>query len=149
MRARRAAYRGLIPAPLLAAESVDDRELRWRKRLSNPEGRCWLLGDGTGVFGFAYTAPPMDDDLERDSAELHALYLLEERIGAGHGRRLVRHALDDLRRRGYREVVVWYAEENDPAARFYAAAGFEPDPRIGRTPLGDTGLRRRRLRQAL
>ena len=108
-----------------------------------------MLEDGAGLFGFAYTAPTMDEDLEADRAELYALYLLEHRVGLGFGRHLLAHAVDDLRRRGYPEVVLWYAVENVPAGRFYAAAGFEIDPRIERMAFGDTGLTRCRLRQVL
>ena len=63
VRARRAAYRGLMSPALLAAESVDDREERWRCRLADPEGRCWLLSHEGGLCGFAYTAPTMDEGL--------------------------------------------------------------------------------------
>lgn len=59
------------------------------------------------------------------------------------------HALDDLARRGFTEVVLWYAEENERAGLFYRAAGFEADPRADRTSFKDTGLHQRRLRRTL
>lgn len=149
VRARRSAYRALVPASILAAEDVAEREVRWQKRLADPVGRCWLLTDESGLFGFAYTAPTQDDDLSREVAELYALYLLGERVGAGFGRHLVTHALDDLRARSFPEVVLWCAVENSRALRFYRSAGFELDARVDGEPLGDTGLTKRRLRQAL
>ena len=149
VQARRAAYRDLVPAAILAAERVEDREVRWLSRLADREGRCWLLGDRAGLFGFAYTAPTMDDGLGADCAELYSIYLLGDRVGRGFGRLLTTHALDDLGARGFAEVVLWYAEKNLRAARFYAAAGFVADPRVGPTPLRNTGLLRRRLRREL
>ena len=149
VRARRSAYRDLLPASLLAAENVEDRELRWMKRLADSEARCWLLDDDDGVFGFAHTARTMDVDLDPDCAELFALYLLPERIGHGFGRLLTTHAVEDLTTRRFGEVVLWFAEENLSAARFYAAAGFEVDPRAERAPFGETGLTKRRLCQVL
>lgn len=149
MRARRAAYRDLIAAPLLAAENVEDRQSRWTRRLSDAEGHCWLLSDGTGLLGFTYTARPADAGLGPDCAELFALYLVPESIGRGFGRLLTTHALADLERRGFAEVVLWFAEENLVAARFYRAAGFEPDPRVRAVPFGETGLSKRRLRRLL
>lgn len=149
VRARRAAYRDLIPAPQLAAENVESRRVRWMRRLSDPEGRCWLLIEGTDLLGFAYTARTADEGLGRDCAELFALYLVPEGTGRGLGRLLTGHALGDLESRGFAEVVLWFAEENLVAARFYETAGFEPDPRVPTVPFGDTGLSKRRLRRVL
>ena len=149
MRARRGAYRQLLSAAQLAHESVDDRERRWTERLSDGEGRCWLLSDDSGLFGFAYTAPARDEDLGSDTAELVALYLLPDRVGRGFGRWATRRALDDLEKRGFVEVVLWVAAENARAVRFYAAAGFETDGRSPPLPFGETGLTRVRLRRSL
>lgn len=149
VRARRAAYRGLIPEEVLAREDVDARERQWLHRLSTPQGRCWLLDAESGLRGFAYTAPASDPDLGPWIVRLYAVYLLEEWTGSGLGRHLMTHALDDLAVRGFTEVVLWYAEENERAGRFYRAAGFEVDPRVARAPFKDTGLHQRRLRYGL
>jgi ribosomal protein S18 acetylase RimI-like enzyme len=149
VRARRAAYRNLMSPGLLAAESVDDREGRWVRRISDRDARCWLASDENGLVGFAHTARASDPDLGPDDAELCALYLLPEWTGRGLGRFLTAVALHDLGARGFTAVVLWVAVENAPAARFYEFAGFEPDPRANVVPFGDTGLTKRRLRRSL
>ena len=147
--ARRAAYRGLIPGAQLAAESVEERTGRWTDRLSDRQGRCWLMTDPWGLLGFAYTAPSRNEGLAPATAELFSIYLLPSATGRGLGRLLTEHALEDLKERGFSEVVLWYAQENVVAGRFYAAAGFVPDERVATIPFGDTGLTKRRLRRPL
>jgi ribosomal protein S18 acetylase RimI-like enzyme len=53
-------------------------------------------------------------------------------LGQGVGQQLIVAALDDLPRRGYRDVTVWSFADNERANRFYEASGFAPDG-AGRT----------------
>lgn len=140
------AYRDLLSADLLAAESVEGRERMWNTRLAQPDGRCWLAEEGGELLGFAYAARARDPELGPECAELVAIYLLPEHNGAGHGRRLVERSIADLRSRDFGDVVVWVAVENEAAVGFYAAMGFTPDTRADTVPFGETGLRKRRLR---
>jgi GNAT superfamily N-acetyltransferase len=58
---------------------------------------------------------------------LRAIYLAPEAIGRGIGRALHDWALDDLRERGCIEATLWVLRENQPARRFYEAAGWRTD----------------------
>ena len=147
--ARTAAYRDLLPPDALASEDVEARRVLWVRRLGNADGRCWVIEEPAGPFGFAFTSPARDEDVGPQCAELIALYLAPEHHARGHGRRLVDHALDDLARRGFDEVVLWVADENVAATGFYAKIGFVVDTRQPVLPFGDTGLNKRRLRRQL
>ncbi len=59
--------------------------------------------------------------------EVYAIYLLPEALGRGLGRALFRRSLDTLSEQGRRGCVVWVAEGNARALRFYEAAGFTCD----------------------
>jgi ribosomal protein S18 acetylase RimI-like enzyme len=82
--------------------------------------------DGRPV-GFAETGPCRDADGPPGAAELSTLYLEQAAAGRGIGRRLLAHAMADLRRRGYRVATLWVLAGNGRARRFYAAAGWAPD----------------------
>ncbi|MPZ99320.1 MAG: GNAT family N-acetyltransferase [Dehalococcoidia bacterium] len=63
----------------------------------------------------------------RGTATLHWIHLDPAYVGTGIGRALMAHALDDLRERGYRAVVLWVLEGNARARRFYEIGGWTPD----------------------
>jgi ribosomal protein S18 acetylase RimI-like enzyme len=148
VRARRHAYRSLLDPALLAAESADARERMWDRRLSDRDGRCWVAARDGAIFGFVFAAVARDEDVGPRCAELVALYLLPEHTGRGHGRRLVEHLLSELGSRGFEEVVLWVAVENEAAIGFYERVGFTADPRAKVLPFGDTGLRKCRFRRS-
>jgi ribosomal protein S18 acetylase RimI-like enzyme len=77
--------------------------------------------------GFADTGPSRDADAAPDTAELSTLYLDPQVVGTGVGRALLRHAMEDLRQRGYHAARLWVLESNVRARRFYEIAGWRSD----------------------
>ncbi|HZT17203.1 MAG TPA: GNAT family N-acetyltransferase [Gaiellaceae bacterium] len=116
VHAWRAAYAGLLPETELAALDAADEAAAWREYLEAmpADERLWVAVSGGRVVGYARTDP----------GELHGLYVDPELIGAGVGRALFEHAVDDLRARGARSVAVWHFAGNERAARFYERAGM-------------------------
>jgi ribosomal protein S18 acetylase RimI-like enzyme len=141
------AYRGHIPSSFLESLDVDGREMVWRERLSekNSEVRVWVAEREGKVVGFVCTGLPQTSGAanatmyEDGTAELQAMYLVEDAAGKGAGRALIIRALADLRQRGYESVILWVLEENERARKFYEKAGFhldgakKDDPREGFT----------------
>lgn len=124
-----ATYRGLMPDALLDTLSVDDLQRARTDALARPsEGvRTWLLEGAGELLGFAITGPSRDADLDAARVgEVRAIYLAPDHVGRGLGRRLLDHALADLRARGFVEATLWALEGNERARRFYARAGFAP-----------------------
>jgi RimJ/RimL family protein N-acetyltransferase len=123
------AYRGLMPADVLEALSVSEREMRWRARLEDGERewRVWVAERDGVVVGCASTQPARDAGHPPLTAEVPALYLVEEASGAGLGRALFAHAVDDLRARGFRRLYLWVISGNQRGRHFYEAAGLRPD----------------------
>lgn len=80
--------------------------------------------------GFCGTHAVVDEEaagLPLHSAELHWIHLRPECVGAGVGRSLMAHAVDDLAARGFRHSVLWVLEGNARARRFYAAGDWVPE----------------------
>src|SRR3972149_5458465 len=64
--------------------------------------------DGAGrAVGFAVTGPSQDADADERTGELYAIYLDPDRFGRGIGKRLLEHAIGDLRGRGVRTATLW------------------------------------------
>ncbi|MFZ3569062.1 GNAT family N-acetyltransferase [Streptomyces sp. BH097] len=121
----RAAYADLVPRSYLDAMSAEQDAARRRGRFLSPANRTdnLVATDADTVIGWAALGPLP----EPAAAELHALYVLPERIGSGVGRLL----LDAVRSRstthGFHRLTLWVLAANTRARRFYERAGFTPD----------------------
>jgi ribosomal protein S18 acetylase RimI-like enzyme len=111
-----AAYADVLPQTGLQAMSPQDRVGQWRR---------WppLVADGE-IVGFVSVGASQNDDAE---GELYAIYVHPHRWGTGVGRALMVAGETELRRLGYRKVILWVLEDNPRARRFYELAGWAPD----------------------
>lgn len=129
----RAAYRGIFPDDVLDGLSVEQWAERHRKRLVAPnpaDAHVWVAESARGTVGFSIGGSARDTDLPPTAGEVYAIYLLPEALGRGVGRSLFAQSLSLLRASGKTEVVVWVAEANVRARRFYEVAGLALDPSV-------------------
>jgi GNAT superfamily N-acetyltransferase len=129
VRAWQSAYRGQLTDDYLDGLKVENRVEMHRAALGSPppEYRMWLAEEDGRAVGFAVTAKSQDADADERTAEIYAIYLEPDRIGAGVGRALFAHAVDDLRTRGFRTATLWVLETNERTRRFYEIAGWKLD----------------------
>lgn len=154
-------YRGILPDDYLDALDVEDgarkrrrflrEEIEEREALEaagadpRQERANWVLEEDGVIRGWASTGPARDDDLGRETNELYAIYVDPDLVGRGLGRALMTHCLEDAVERGFDAMVMWVLTGNERARRFYAAAGFEADPRVEAAAFRDTGQTKLRL----
>ncbi|CAL9579484.1 N-acetyltransferase family protein [Streptomyces sp. enrichment culture] len=125
----RSAYRGLLPDAYLDAMSVEaDTELR-REHLARAGERVAHLvaEDGGEVTGWAAFGPDRAPGAGPGDAELYALYVRPDVVGAGVGRALTDDVVARAAGLGFTALSLWVLEDNARARRFYARAGFVPD----------------------
>ncbi|WP_295837169.1 GNAT family N-acetyltransferase [uncultured Microbacterium sp.] len=69
-------------------------------------------------------------DLDADRAELKSMRVVQEFLGQGIGRAVLRHIMDDARERGIRSLWLETGSTDDfvPARRLYASEGFVECP---------------------
>jgi GNAT superfamily N-acetyltransferase len=112
----------LLRAPLAVEQ--------WRLAAAEPPSRrhhLLVAQDGAGVVGFAAIGPAGDPDTHAETdAELVAIGVLPDRVGEGHGSRLVNAAVDHLRRDGFATARVWVTG-SDPLRPFLEGAGWAAD----------------------
>jgi len=109
-------------------------ETRVRKALipllaSDRYGVVWLSGeppDGYAVVTWGYSLESGGED-----ALLDELYIRKR--GGGSGSRLLRHVLEDVRRRGIPRVFLETEAHNQAVRRFYARNGFAEESSIWMT----------------
>ncbi|MGI8680534.1 MAG: GNAT family N-acetyltransferase [Mycobacteriales bacterium] len=126
----KSAYAGIVDPQVLADLVSDEASIeRQRGYIGNPGPRThtFVATIGEGLVGWAVAAPTRDDDAEKTTGEIYALYVDAAHWGTGLGRRLMATALGALRKEGFRRVTLWVLEGNARARRFYEAAGLVPD----------------------
>jgi RimJ/RimL family protein N-acetyltransferase len=135
----RAAYRGLVPEPFLAALDRDRRTARFREFLASGAGDTYVIERGSEPVGHLTIGPCRDDDLdERTVGEIWGIYLAPAYWRRGIGTQVCRRAERILRARGFGPIVLWVFEGNASARRFYEAMGYAPD---GATKTIEAGAR--------
>ena len=135
VRAWRVGYRGLVPASVLDALSVEEKREHWRARLER--GDRTFVAERHGIAGYCRVVLP---------DEVASLYVLPDQRRGGLGSALLAAGLDELR--GYSEAAtLWVFAANHAARAFYARFGFTPDGAAQVDP--GTGLQEIRLRAAL
>ena len=127
IRGWRHAYRGLMPEAYLAGLDVAADAERRRARFARGDGSVGnLVAERDGeVLGWVAYGPCRDDGTDTGDAELYAIYLAPEHIGAGLGRALLTEAVE--RCSAYPRMCLWVVKGNASARRFYEKAGFRPD----------------------
>jgi len=123
------AYRGIVPQSYLDAMSVPENAERQRTRfLQNNPGVLNLVAVRDGeVVGWLCHGPYREGEVPAEDAELYAIYVHPDRLGAGVGRALIQESIRRCRAAGHPRMYLWVLEENARARRFYERSGFRPD----------------------
>jgi dihydropteroate synthase len=124
----RAAYRGILPTPILEHLAAAPLAGAFRSMASAPPApttRLWALDLGGRLTAYAATGPCRDEGRDpARTAEVYALYALQEYWGLGLGRALMARVLEGFRDLGFQDTVLWVLERNTRARHFYEAGGW-------------------------
>lgn len=118
-------YPGIIAQEYIDGLRVEDGAARWQARLTEKTAIILVAEDDAedqaGVFGFAAGGGIMHP-VDGYEGELTAIYLLASHQRKGAGAALTRRMASELRRQGFKNMVVWVLREN-PACGFYERMG--------------------------
>ncbi|WP_175712954.1 GNAT family N-acetyltransferase [Burkholderia ambifaria] len=119
-----ATYPGIMPAPFLAALSVEQRTAAWRAALDAGRPRVALAFMEDKPSGWIAYGPTRDADKDATWGEIEAIYLHPSHCGQGIGAALIAHACRSLHDAGHEWVSLWVLVENRRARAFYEREGF-------------------------
>ena len=118
----RPTYRGLMPDAVLEGLSVERRADFWRGVLERAKKQFVFVVENEGrIVGFVNGGPEQEAD-PHYTAELYALYLLEEYQGRGHGKALFETTVETFVERGHTTMLLWVLSSN-PSRGFYETGG--------------------------
>ncbi len=119
------AYAHLFTPDELAGMSVEGQAQWWQGAIRR--GHFALVAERNGqVGGFASGGASRDEDAP-DLGELMMVYVDPDAWGEGIGQALIAGFESRLRQQGYAEALLWVAEDNPRARRFYERAGWTLD----------------------
>lgn len=138
-----AAYRGLMPAAYLDGLSEAEKAETWRQNLlkhgSAGRKRVWVALGNAGITGFVRVGPVLDEGAD-EVGLIYLLYVLPEQWGRGVGTALMQAGMQELRKLGMREAILWVLRDNLRARRFYEQLGWTPNRRTVSEDYGDCRL---------
>ena len=117
----RTSYRGIVSNEYL--DNMDKGILADRRRkqyrdyiVAVSEGRivgyCWYVNDNS-----------FTKDISEIDSEVIALYVDPKLKRQGLGRRLFSYVIDDLKKQGRKNMIIWCLKENYPSRKFYEKMG--------------------------
>ena len=135
-----AAYRGIVPDPVLANFTVPRRTTRWQRILTSPlPGGLTFVAERSGrLLGFASVVRARD--LPQRWGELAALYVHPDAWGTGLGHALHEVAVEHLAGQAYPQAVLYVLADNARARRFYEAHGWAADGTVKMEDFGEVEL---------
>ena len=148
----RTAYVGIMPADYLENLDPADSAESWAGAIErNPlpaEGRRLVVSVDGVLVGFSLVWPARNDD-EAGLGELIMINLHPDAWGVGAGTALLAADVDALRGLGFDEAVLWVAEGNARARRFYEREGWQPDGATKTDVIGGAEVEEVRYRRSL
>jgi ribosomal protein S18 acetylase RimI-like enzyme len=119
----RAAYAGVMPQETLDGLDVEAHASLWAGYAAADEVGMFVAVEHGRIVGFVSVGPC--NDLE-DTGELYAIYVRPGSWSTGAGLALMETGVTWLSER-WTEAVLWVAEENPRARRFYELYGWTPE----------------------
>ena len=124
----RAAYRGVVPNQHLDNLSVEKRRAYWSSAIANGEPVVRVIAGSKSVVGWIAFGRCRDSEALPGTGEIWAMYVSPSMWARGIGTQLLFDACEQLRRMGFKSATLWVLSKNERACRFYASAGFVPEP---------------------
>ena len=111
------AYKGLIPDEYLKSMNKEELAKRWEESIKNsPNSYTYKINNKVmGVIKFGKA----ENSTEENIGEIMVLYVEPETKRNGIGTELFRFAQDELKKKGYKKMIVWCLKGNIEGASFY------------------------------
>jgi GNAT superfamily N-acetyltransferase len=116
-------YRGLLSDHLLDGTTLEMRRGDWARWWPAKREGLFLAQAAGAPAGFVCAVPARDIAAQGAVSEIQLLYVLKERQGEGHGRRLLKAGADWAARACPGPLGLWVVTGNAPARRFYERLG--------------------------
>ncbi|MGG5461130.1 GNAT family N-acetyltransferase [Clostridium sp. B9] len=102
---------------------VKKAEEMYSMLLKEDIGNGYILSVGGKPHCIAYWNDAREENM-KGYAELICIHSLAENWGVGYGSIMMEYILEEVRRAGFKDLILWVFEENSRARKFYEKYGF-------------------------
>lgn len=121
----KAAFKDLIPDEVLARSTdLKKATAMYQRLLELGKGNGYILEIDGKPHCIAWWDAARDEDMQ-GAAELICIHSLKENWGRGYGHLMMERILEDVKKAGYSQIMLWVFDSNARAIGFYKAHGFE------------------------
>ena len=116
-------YRGIVSDSELQRlkETEEERAKKAYDEFDEKNNKCFVAVIDNKVVGFASYGVTDDPDFE-NTAELRALYVLDDYHGKGIGKKLVNAVIEEFKKQGFNKMIICCLKGN-PFNEFYKHIG--------------------------
>lgn len=121
------AYAGQMPGEALNSLSVEQRTKRWEEILSKPTpgSKNFVAEIDDKIVGFCSVGPCRDEDMDKTTGELWAIYVDPESMNKGVGSLLQEKGLNFLKENEFKKATLWVLTSNEKAIKWYESKGWK------------------------
>ncbi len=134
------AYKGQLPQEHLDKLSIEQRTKRWQEILSDQKEprNTFVAETDNHIVGFCSAGPCGDEDMDKKTGQIWALYVDQHTMGKGVGSALMEKSLDYLREQGFTKAILWVLVTNDKARKWYESRGWSCEGKTKEEIINDT-----------
>lgn len=126
----KAAFRDILSEETLRqCTQMEKATAMYRCLLEQNVGNGYILKIDGNPHCIAWWDATREEDMP-GYAELICIHSLPDNWRQGYGSRMMQTVLGDIRRAGYKKVMLWVFAENSRARGFYEAQGFTTDGKV-------------------
>jgi len=106
--------------------SIDQRAKRWEETFSKPkkDTHVFVAEIDREIVGFCSVGPCRDNDMDKHTSELWAIYVDPKSMNKGIGSALHEHGLNYLRGSCYKKAILWVLTSNEKTRKWYEGRGW-------------------------
>lgn len=123
------AYKGQVPDAYLdkLPESVQERAERWQKTIKRIQHgqKVFVAELGKNIAGFCIVNPCRDEDMDKATGEVGAIYVDASLIGKGVGSALMDAGLHFLKEEGFKTATLWVLKSHNKSREWYENKGWK------------------------
>lgn len=112
------AYKGIIDKEFLETLNYKEKAKRIREKYQEQKSIVYI--ENNNIKGYCRFGENRD---KKEYGEIYALYIKYGERNNGIGKSLSKKAMQILKNKGYKEVVIWCLKENKNARKFYEKIG--------------------------
>lgn len=121
------AYKGIIPFEELNKITAEQKDRYFEKTISNGLEDIALIINGDDALGLISIGKCRDGDKDSSYGEIGGIYVRPKYWGRGIVHQLLNWGENELKNRGYKNVIVWANEENYKEKEFYEKMGYKDE----------------------